>query len=284
MKLIKDIINDIIRPIFYTFFFVGLGQILGAVMTSPLRNFNDTSIDFLGLYLSFIGIWIIFIIYFKVTKSPLLNEMWKGMKGNTLKMFGIGILVGFGMNFLSFLIAYLHGDLELAFNTFDPIYFLAAIICVTVQSGAEELATRHYMYKTIRKRFGPAVALTVNALFFGVLHLANDGISWIALFQIVIIAVMLSLIVEYLDSFWMPVAIHTAWNYTQNFILGLPNSGMVAQKAILKLVSAKDSLFYSTAFGLEGAIQAGIIILIGCVIIYTKYGRKAMEVAGNEVE
>ena len=57
------------------------------------------------------------------------------------------------------------------------------------------------------------------------------------------------------------MGIHTAWNYTQSLLLGLPNSGIVSEKALLHLDAASDSLFYSSAFGLEGGITAVILQL-----------------------
>ena len=63
------------------------------------------------------------------------------------------------------------------------------------------------------------------------------------------------------------MAAHTAWNYTQNIIFGLPNSGIVSSYSVFKLdaASARDGLFYSTSFGVEGSIGANVII--GAVIL-----------------
>lgn len=63
--------------------------------------------------------------------------------------------------------------------------------------------------------------------------------------------------------------IHTAWNFTQNIIFGLPNSGNVVPYSIFKLDagSAVKNFAYDPGFGIEGTalscvVQAAVVIII----------------------
>ncbi len=48
------------------------------------------------------------------------------------------------------------------------------------------------------------------------------------------------------------MAMHTAWNFMQNIVLGLPNSGANVPYSIFKLEEgASNSFFYDTGFGIE---------------------------------
>ena len=67
------------------------------------------------------------------------------------------------------------------------------------------------------------------------------------------------------------MAFHAAWNYTQNIIFGLPNSGIVSEYSIftLEAASARNGLFYNVNFGVEGSIGAtAMLFILAAVIIY----------------
>ena len=76
---------------------------------------------------------------------------------------------------------------------------------------------------------------------------------------------------HYYDNLWGAMAFHAAWNYTQNIIFGLPNSGIVSEYSIftLEAASARNGLFYNVNFGVEGSIGAtAMLFILAAVIIY----------------
>ena len=85
-----------------------------------------------------------------------------------------------------------------------------------------------------------------------------------------------SLLVVFYDSLWMPIGLHTAWNYCQSLLLGLPNSGIVSAKALFKLDAATDSFFYSAAFGLEGSAFT-VIIESACIALVLYLNRDKLK-------
>ena len=107
------------------------------------------------------------------------------------------------------------------------------------------------------------------------MHLFNPGASVIPMMSVLVAGLLFSLMVYYMDSIWCAMAAHTAWNYTQNVILGLPNSGSVSPVSVFKLdaASAKSSFAYNVEFGLEGSILAITVMTItglAIIIIYRK--------------
>ena len=88
--------------------------------------------------------------------------------------------------------------------------------------------------------------------------------------------------VYYMDSLWCAFAVHTAWNFTQNILLGLPSSGINVPYSVYKLnaATARDSFAYNVGFGIEGT-AADIVLLAACVLLYfwgRKHGKKSMDV------
>ena len=242
------------------------------------------SVDFLLQYFSFFGIWIFFLLVALVFKDnwPMLKAFFYNRHGNNLKSIPAGILLGFGMNGFCVLMSCIMGDIKLSFSGFNPVAFFAFLFCVMIQSGAEEIVDRCYLYQKLRRRYRwPVIAIAVNALIFMALHMGNPGVTKLGLLQVFLFGVLASLLVYYWDSLWAAIWTHTAWNFSQSIVFGLPNSGIVSKYSVFKLeaASARNGIFYNTSFGVEGSLGANVIIgiIILVILIYafaTKRGEK----------
>ena len=246
-----------------------LGQILGELGVGLLfraLGLTDAKLLFLGMYFSFLGIDLLVLLYTLLWEKPILHSFSRrgpnGGSGNTWAMFGVGLLVGFAMNALCILAAWLHGDLDFSVGRFDLPYLLLALVFVCIQSGAEELLCRGYMFGAVKDRYNVWIAAAVNALFFGALHLTNPGVTVLSLVNVVFFGLVLSVAMIKLESLWFCIAVHTAWNFSQSIFFGLPNSGIVSQGSFMHLEAAKESALYSMSFGIEGAITTTLVLLV----------------------
>ena len=118
--------------------------------------------------------------------------------------------------------------------------------------------------RLLRFNCKPLLAAVINSSFFAILHLMNPGITPVSVLGLFLFGMVFSVMVIYLDSPWAAMAAHAAWNFSQNILLGLPNSGAVVPYSVFKLdaASATDSFAYSVSFGLEGAITACVITAV----------------------
>ena len=207
-----------------------------------------------------------------VKKNRFMLEIIKPTREKrSLGKLGTGILLGFLTNFFCILCALLHGDIKFYFDfsaTQIPL-MIYAFICVFFQSASEELWCRTFMYERISVHYPLWVAIVVNAVVFGALHSFNDGITWLAMADLIICGLAYSLLRWYSGSIWTCFGIHTMWNFTQNFIFGLPNSGLVSEASIFHLdaVNAVSNWIYSYEFGVEGAVPAVFIDLLLAAVI-----------------
>lgn len=252
----------------------------GRSMADIMVNGVDVSplLATVSSYLLFIGIWIICLLWFlKRNNRPLFRTLGTAEKGNTVQMLLLGLLIGAGMNGLCILSAYLHGDIYMYYDSFRPLPLLLIFISVFIQSSAEELVCRCFLYRKLLDRHGPVFAILGSSLFFSLLHLGNPGVGFTALADIFVSGLLFALMVYYFDSLWCAFAAHTAWNFTQNIIFGLPNSGMVVPFSIMKLdaSTASDSFFYNVGFGVEGTVFAVIVEVAVCVLIFMWGKRRA---------
>lgn len=275
--------NDfLIVPLFLSLLLLTLGQLVGDLIINATfpKLFNDNVTDyiiFFAMYFSFIGIWVVASLYFLTPGNrPMFGAIWKKCKGNTLKNLGIGLLIGFGTNAFCILCAVLNKDIFLYYSGENFLAILGIFIAVFIQSSAEELICRGFLYQRLRRGYkNPLVAIIGNSVLFALLHIFNPGVEPIAIVSIVVVGILYSLLVYYFDSIWMPMAIHAGWNFTQSIFFGLPNSGIVSKFSIFKMdaASAKDSFAYSTSFGVEATILAVTVNILCCLIIFY-LGRK----------
>ena len=201
-------------------------------------------------------------------------------KRRSMSKLGIGILLGFLTNFFCILCALLHGDIKLYldFSAAEIPVMIFAFICVFFQSTSEEIWCRVFMYDRINVHYPLWVAIVVNGVVFGLLHSFNDGITALAMADLIICGLAYSLLRWYSGSIWTCFGIHTMWNFTQNFLFGLPNSGLVSEASIFHLdaANAVSNWVYSYEFGVEGAVPAVFIdlLLIAVIMVMaTKKGR-----------
>lgn len=250
-----------------------LGQLLGQLIFL-IPGTTSTDLGYAAAsYGYFIGIWIVTLLYMAVTKKnrPIFKCLWIKEKGNNIWLLLLGIFIGFASNALCILVAYLNKDISLSYDSFNLFSFVFLFIMVFIQSSAEELLCRGFMYQRLRKSYKhPAVAIVGNAVLFAALHLLNDGVTALSILNIIVVGIQFSLMVYYMDSIWCAMAAHAAWNFTQNFIFGLPNSGIPAVCSIFTLdaANARSSFAYDTGFGIEGTIVADIVLIVIDIIIF----------------
>ena len=214
------------------------GQVVGfaLIVLLPLPA-HDPVVETGLMYYVDVGVWLVFAAYMMFTQKnrPILSWLGSRAEGNRPSMFALGLLIGFVLNGFCALVALLHGDIRLRFDGVDLLPTLILFVGVLIQSSAEELACRVFMYQRLRGAYArPAVALVGNPALFAVLHLMNRGVTALSVLNIFLVGLLFSMCVYYFNSFWMVAAIHTSWNFTQNILLGLPNSGNVAPFSIFK--------------------------------------------------
>ena len=263
----------------YGWMFIGtiLSIIIKAGNWGYLFSDDPDIVAFMGVYSAFTGIWVVTIgaaFIFKGNR-PMLKEIVPDKKSKIFLGFLIGLVAGFALNSVNVVASILTGDLKLVFNCVEPKVLLGFFIFVMVQSGAEELVNRFYIYQKLRRRYKhPAVAIIGNAALFLVLHLKNANINIPSLIELFLWGVFFSLVILYFDNLWVSIAIHTAWNFTQNIIYGLPNSGHASSYSIYKIEAASDGFFFDTGFGVEGSWGAVIVLCIAIAVLILKYRNK----------
>ena len=267
-----------------------IGQLLGEFVLLASGAYKTDFGATAGLYFLFGGIWLVLFLNALIKKNrPLFKAYGIGCKGNNALNLLIGYLIGIGMNGLAILLAWMHGDIKMYFDRFELIPFLILFAAVFVQSAAEELVCRGFIYQRVLRTYRNKywLAVIINSVFFGLIHLGNDGVTVMAIVDLIVTGLLFSAMVYYFDSLWMAMAVHAGWNFTQSILAGLPNSGNVVPYSVFKLdaATARDSFFYNVAFGVEGTIPAiaiQLVVLAAIVAIGIKIGGKPTDIWGEQ--
>ena len=241
---ITDRIIWICLVFFFWYLIVGDGFI-GMPIEAFFKSLKvSDAMRFVFMYTQTICGWIAFFILclFKKNRGDVLHDVLPKKKPNSFSKLLKGLLIGFLMNFACILCALIHGDIKLYFD-FSPAgipLMLFALFSVFIQSSCEEIWTRGFMYERINVHYPLWVAILINGTVFGLLHSFNDGITPLAMADLIFCGIGFSLLKWYTGSIWTAFGVHTAWNFTQNLIFGLPGEDRDTMLRSTEHVCEKD--------------------------------------------
>jgi membrane protease YdiL (CAAX protease family) len=133
--------------------------------------------------------------------------------------------------------------------------------------ATEEIAMRGYLLRTLARGLGFRWAAAITSLVFMALHLPNPGESPMGLFQVCLIGLVFSFSVWRTGALWWAIGFHAAWDFTQSFVFGVADSGMVSPGALLIARSTGPAWLSGGATGPEGSLLMFVILALAVGII-----------------
>jgi membrane protease YdiL (CAAX protease family) len=117
----------------------------------------------------------------------------------------------------------------------------------------EEVLFRGYPFQRLRA-WNRGIAIAASSLVFALLHGRNQGITPLAMTNLLLAGVMLALAYERYERLWFPIGIHVAWNVASGPILGYDVSGYVPSHTVFRTVGSGNVLVTGGQFGIEGSV------------------------------
>jgi membrane protease YdiL (CAAX protease family) len=140
-----------------------------------------------------------------------------------------------------------------------------------VQGPSEEVLFRGYVLENVREKWGETWAVWVSAVTFSLLHVPNPAFGLLPFINLALFGLAMALYRLHVDrnQLWGVFAIHAVWNWLQQVVFGLPNSGVASPVAeTLFRIHPNTSLpdpFWGGGFGPEGTL--GATIVLGALIV-----------------
>jgi len=181
-----------------------------------------------------------------------------------------GAVTGLLMMGICICAASINGDITVQFRNNNENYRIIGLglLAVLLQASTEEIESRGFLFGKMKAEGVPvSVAVLVSAFFFGYLHMANPGFGLIPMLSIVTVGCFYALSYHYFGNLWFCCGAHTLWNYSQDFIFGLPDSGRPAVASIMDTLVNGGGFFYDTEFGIEGSLMAISLNIFSCIVV-----------------
>lgn len=202
-----------------------------------------------------------------------------GFKGGGLPFYLRGLLSGFVSATSVIAIIYLLGGYEIensgiffrfSFTALLPLAIL--FLGFMIQGGTEELFMRGWLFQILTSRYGVGVGITGNMIVFSLAHAGNINYSTellIGLFNIVLVAIMLSLYALKEGNLWGVCAWHSIWNWLLGVGFGVEVSGhplpVIPLLIDLKNTESTPVWLNGGAFGPEASLVTSVILVAGII-------------------
>ncbi|MDO4944490.1 MAG: type II CAAX endopeptidase family protein [Ruminococcus sp.] len=238
---------------------------IGFVISIPLNlisgsfypQLTDETINVITDNFSFLMIIIIVYLYARKKRNSDLHSLYFSND----KMFKalIGLSAGMIICLVVCFTAIISGNLVLKYNHFYTFTVLMTFISAIVQASAEELLFRGFLVEKLVNNYSMKMAVITSGILFSVLHAFNPGVTVLAILNITIVGFAFSALAVAFNSLYFIIGVHIAWNFTEEIILGLPNSGITFPEPVFEIVQSSNSILYNRTFGIEATIQTMVV-------------------------
>lgn len=259
------------------------GSLIGSIVLVPLIlglgnvpyfRLNGELLFLLFSLLSFVFIsMLVFLRVIKIEKRKLSSIGFH--KTNWFKKYAFGFFIGIAMMSLVVLILFLLGCVTIEEKAIQPVGIsaivpiLIVLIGWIIQGGTEEVLTRGWLMNVLGAKYNIAIGLIVSSTFFGLLHLTNPNVNYIAIINIALVGLFYGLYVMKTNDLWAVCGMHSAWNFSQGNLFGFEVSGLNVEIGSLFDFNLVGNDFISGgAFGPEAGLGATFVLLAGIIIIY----------------
>lgn len=273
---------NIVWAIILTLIFMNIGSLIGAIGVTPLylilNRFNifQSNQDLLFLLItlvSFIFISLLVFIRVKFIEKRQFSSIGFN-KNNWSKKYSLGFIIGILMMCAVVLILFIFGFVSLENNPTQPIGIsalsgvLIILIGWIIQGATEEIVTRGWLMNILGARYNIGIGLFISSTLFGLLHLTNPNVSFIAVINIVLVGIFYGLYVIKTNDLWTVCGMHSAWNFAQGNLFGFEVSGINVEVSSLIDLNLVGNRFISGGiFGPEAGLSATVVLLLSIGIL-----------------
>lgn len=202
--------------------------------------------------------WAIYLVYVRVLERRTAAEL---ELPHLLPRFATGFAIGAAMYCVTIGILWLSGTYQATgLNPGEMVF----VVFINALGAAllEEIAVRGVVFRIMEGSLGTWIALTISALFFGLLHAINPGANWQSVVGIALQGgLILAAAYVYARKLWLAIGLHCAWNFASGGIFGSdPKS-----HSLLAAHLQGPEWLTGGADGLDASVVATLVCLVATV-------------------
>jgi CAAX protease family protein len=140
------------------------------------------------------------------------------------------------------------------------LIFLALVLMFG--AAGEEMLFHGYGFQALRRSVGDFAAILPVGVLFGLLHIANQNVTALAVVNTVLWGILLGWAFVLTGALWLPIGLHFGWNLGL-LVSGINLSGFTIGVVGYELRWSKGDLWSGGAYGLEGSLMTtvGVVAL-----------------------
>ncbi|MFR4554693.1 MAG: lysostaphin resistance A-like protein [Peptoniphilus sp.] len=147
------------------------------------------------------------------------------------------------------------------------LIFLAYFIAFFIQSTSEEVLVRGILTRALFDKYGRKVAILFPSIFFGLLHLGNEGVTILSTLNTILVGLFFAKLLFYSDNIMLTSGVHAGWNFSMAMIYGLNVSGFSGFDSLLNFKILNYNL-YDKTYGPKNILVTFIEIISIFIIFY----------------
>lgn len=275
----KSRFKNIFLQIFMFFvvgFFIIIGQYFILAIMDLFFSFDYEDKYMIYNLFSTISGTVISIIYCRfIEKRPLFSMGVK--KDNLMSSYLSGMVIGFLMLSGTVIINIVFGAMtfEGINNNLNVKIFFLYFSGFIVQGMSEEFIFRGFLMNSIGGKHNMILAIIISSSLFSLAHIMNDGVTVLALINIMLFGAFMSVYMIYSENIWGVSAIHSIWNFSQGNIFNINVSGTDSGETLFITHSLEGKTFINGgSFGIEGGIATTIILALSFLLFFMFIKRK----------
>src|SRR5579871_1230994 len=258
-----------------------IGIILGLFLAAggkpagnPLQSWRPENITLLNLGAEWVAFGIVFLAAVVVAvymEQRGARSLGLAFTARWLRDFGVGFGLGVGM--LSLVVLILVGLDYYHIRGFNegigPAVMWAVILGVGFVGVAlfEEFAFRGYLLQNLLDGLGLPAAAVISCLVFAGIHTTNPGENPLGILGVLFAGILLLVPVLRTRALWMSLGLHAAWDWSQNFLYNVPDSGQVLPGGLLRTEFHGPAWLTGGSAGPEGSVVSLLVTVLAAVYL-----------------
>jgi len=146
----------------------------------------------------------------------------------------------------------------------------------------EEYLLRGYLQATFTRGIGFWWSALLLSAAFGCIHLFNNGESPVGICSAALVGLVFCISLWYLKNLWWAIGFHASWNWSQSFLWGTSNSGMIAQGHLFSVHPQGNILWSGGTTGPEGSLMVVPLLILIVFLMRIVWGKFTPQQTRNE--
>jgi CAAX protease family protein len=154
-------------------------------------------------------------------------------------------------------------------------YAILWAISFLMTGFSEEFLFRGYSQFTLSDGMGFWPAAILLSILFGSSHLSNRGETWLGAISAGLIGLFFCFTLRRTGNIWFAVGLHTAWDYGETFVYGVPDSGIVAPGHLVNSSFQGSRWLTGGSVGPEASVFCILVIALMFLVFHLIYPTQA---------